>query len=157
MARIISNGEVKMSWLSAAPVDPSDITLTEIGAGTEITGFVSSIDTPLDGDAVDSSDLSSAFNKTVAGKFGGNVNATMYRDDTTDSAWALFPRNTTGYLVIRRFGGSDVAYADADEVEVWNLRVITRSSTPLDDGSVQMFTVNFAALDEPILDAVLST
>lgn len=157
MARLISNGEVKMSWLSAAPADPDAITLTEINAGTEITGFVSSIDTPLDGDAVDSSDLSSAFNKTVAGKFGGNVNATMYRDDAADAAWALFPRNTTGYLVIRRFGGSDTAYANLDEVEVWSLRVITRSSTPLDDGSVQMFNVNFAALDEPNLDAGLVT
>jgi hypothetical protein len=98
---------------------------------------------------VNSSDLSSAFNKTVAGKFGGNVNAQMYRDDTADTAFALFPRNTTGFIVIRRFGGSDVAIIAADEVDVWPLRVITRSDVPLDDESVQAFTCNFAALDEP--------
>ena len=135
--------------------DPDAPTAAEISAGTNITPFTSSLDTPLDGNAVDSSDLSSAFNKTVAGKFGGNVNAQMYRDDTTDTAFDLFPRNTTGYLVIRRFGGSDVAIAVADDVDVWNLRVITRSDVPLDDESVQAFAVNFAALDEPSIDVAV--
>jgi hypothetical protein len=144
--RLISNGEVKMQWLATASSPP---TIAEVNAGTEITGFISSLDTPLDGDAVDSSDLSSAFNKTVAGKFGGTVSASMYRDDTADTAFALLPRNTTGYLVIRRFGGSGVAFAAADEIDMWNLRVITRSDAALDDNAVQAFTVTFAALDEP--------
>jgi hypothetical protein len=116
---------------------------------------MSSLDTPLDGDAVDSSDLSSAFNKTVAGKFGGNVNATMYRDDTTDTAFDTFPRNTTGYMIIRRFGGSTVALGTGNDVDVWNLRVITRSDNTLDDNTVQAFTVNFAALDEPDIDVTV--
>jgi hypothetical protein len=116
---------------------------------------LSSLDTPLDGDAVDSSDLSSAFNKTVAGKFGGSVNGSMYRDDTTDTAFDLFPRNTTGYLIVRRFGGSTVALGTGDAVDVWNLRVITRSDATLDDNSVQMFTTEFATLDEPNIDVTV--
>lgn len=147
MPRLISNGEVRVWWLTT--VTPTAPTVAQINAGTDITGFVSSIDTPLDGDAVDASDLSSAFNKTVAGKFGGNVNSTMYRDDTTDTAFNLFPRNTTGYLVIRRFGGSTTAPAAAQKVDVWNLRVITRSDAALEDNTVQAFTANFAALNEP--------
>lgn len=155
MARIISNGEVRIVWVMTI-ADPDAPTVAEITAGTHVTGFISSLDTPLDGNAVDSSDLSSAFNKTVAGKFGGNVNAQMYRDDTADAAFALFPRNTTGYLVIRRFGGTDVAIAAADDVDVWPLRVITRSDVPLDDESVQAFTVNFAALDEPSINVTVA-
>lgn len=155
MARLISNGEVRIWWVDTIS-DPSAPTVAEITAGTDITGFLSSLDTPLDGNAVDSSDLSSAFNKTVAGKFGGNVNAQMYRDDTADDAFDLFPRNTTGYLVIRRFGGSDVAEAAGDEVDVWNLRVITRSDVPLDDESVQAFMANFAALDEPEINVTVA-
>jgi hypothetical protein len=126
-----------------------------VSGSIDITPFLSSLDTPLDGDAVDSSDLSSAFNKTVAGKFGGNVNGSMYRDDTTDTAFDTFPRNTTGYMIIRRFGGSDVALTTGDEVDVWNLRVITRSDNTLDDNSVQAFAVNFAALDEPDIDVTV--
>lgn len=156
MARIISNGEVKIWWVTTI-ADTTAPTVAEIGAGTDVTGFMSSLDTPLDGNAVDSSDLSSAFNKTVAGKFGGNVNAQMYRDDTDDDAFILFPRNTTGFLVIRRFGGSDVAVGAGDEVDVWPLRVITRSDVPLDDESVQAFTANFAALDEPDIAVTVAT
>lgn len=153
MPRLISNGEVKMQWLTTASSPP---TIAQVNAGTEITGFVSSLDTPLDGDAVDSSDLSSAFNKTVAGKFGGTVSASMYRDDTADTAFTLFPRNTTGYLVIRRFGGSGVAFAATNVIDMWNLRVITRSDAALDDNSVQAFTVTFAALDEPGIGLVVA-
>lgn len=155
MARLISNGEVRVWWVTTI-ADPAAPTVAEIGAGTDITPFMSSLDTPLDGNAVDASDLSSAFNKTVAGKFGGNVNAEMYRDDTADDAFDLFPRNTTGFIVIRRFGGSDTAEASGDLVDVWNLRVITRSDVALDDESVQAFTANFAALDEPDINVAVA-
>lgn len=154
MPRLISNGEVRIGW-AASISDPSAPTNAEVSGSIDITPFLSSLDTPLDGDAVDSSDLSSAFNKTVAGKFGGNVNGSMYRDDTTDTAFDTFPRNTTGYMIIRRFGGSDVALTTGDEVDVWNLRVITRSDNTLDDNSVQAFAVNFAALDEPDIDVTV--
>lgn len=155
MARIISNGEVLIFWVVTI-ADTTAPTVAEIAAGTDITPFLSSMDTPLDGDAVDSSDLSSAFNKTVAGKFGGSVNASMYRDDTADTAFDLFPRNTTGFAVIRRFGGSGVAIMAADDVDVWNLRVITRSDVALDDNTVQSFEVNFATLDEPDIDVAVA-
>lgn len=154
MPRLISNGEVRIGW-AAAVADPDNPTNAEVSGSTDITGFISSLDTPLDGDAVDSSDLSSAFNKTVAGKFGGSVNGSMYRDDTTDTAFDLFPRNTTGYLIVRRFGGSTVALTTGDDVDVWNLRVITRSDATLDDNSVQMFTTEFATLDEPSIDVTV--
>ena len=129
---------------------------TELNGGTDITPFMRSIDTPLEGEAVDASDLSSAFNKTVAGRYGGSVNGSFYRDETTDTAWDLFPRDTTGFAVIRRFGGSDTAWTSGDKVEVWSLRVITRSPAPLDTGAVQMFNVNFATLDTPTLNATVT-
>lgn len=154
MARLIANGEVRIGWATAI-ADPTAPTNAEVTGSTDITPFMSTLDTPLDGDAVDSSDLSSAFNKTVAGKFGGSVSASMYRDDTTDTAFDLFPRNTTGYMIIRRFGGSGVALGTGDDVDVWNLRVITRSDASLDDNTVQSFTTEFATLDEPDIDVAV--
>jgi len=154
MPRTISNGEVRIYWVTTISSTAAP-TVAEITAGTDITGFISSLDTPLDGNAPEASDLSSAFNKTVAGKFGGNVSAQMYRDDTADTAFALFPRGTTGYLVVRRFGGSTVAIAMADDVDVWYCRVITRSDVALDDESVQAFTVEMAALDEPDINVAV--
>ncbi|MDX1407625.1 MAG: hypothetical protein R3330_05810, partial [Saprospiraceae bacterium] len=85
---MISNGEVRIYFVSTI-ADPSAPTVAEITAGDDVTPYLSSLDTPLDGNAPDASDLSSAFNKTVAGKYGGNVTAQMYRDDTTDTAFDL--------------------------------------------------------------------
>lgn len=155
MPRVISNGEVRI-WFAPTIADTTAPTVAEITAGTDITPFLSSLDTPLDGNAPDASDLSSAFNKTVAGKFGGNVSGQMYRDDTTDAAFDAFPRGTTGYLVIRRFGGSETDATIGDEVDVWHVRVITRSDVALDDESVQMFTIDLAALDEPDIDVAVA-
>lgn len=155
MVRVISDGEVKIQW-AATISDTSAPTTTELGNGTELTGFLASLDTPLDGESVDSSDLSSAFNKNVAGTYGGGATGTFYRDDTTDTAWSTLPRNTTGYVVVRRFGGSTVAWASSDAVEVWPVRVITRSPSSMDRNSVQVFTVNFATTDEPVLSATIA-
>lgn len=155
MVRVIADGEVKISWVTtiASVTAP---TTAEMAAGTELTGYLSTLDTPLEGESVDSSDLSSAFNKSVAGTYGGGASGTFYRDDTTDTAWTTLPRNTLGHLVIRRFGGSTVDYASSDSVEVWPARVIARSPSSLDRNSVQVFNVNFATVDEPTLAATIA-
>lgn len=157
MARTIADGVVRISWVQTIS-SLSAPTTTELNAGTVISSELQSLDTPLDGEAVPSPDLSSAFRKTVAGTFGGEATGEFYRnDDGVDAAWALFSRNDTGYIVIRRFGGSDTAWTAADDVEVWPTRVITKSPAQMSaDGSVQMFTVNFATLDEPTLNAVVA-
>jgi len=161
MARRIYDGEIRVYWV------PGLATITNLSAptvvqitttGEDVTEFMASLDTPLEGEAAPSADLSSAFDKTVAGTFGGTVSAEMYREDlpADDIAWPLFVRNATGYFVIRRFGGSTVAITALDEVEVWPLRVITRSPAAAERGAVQTFNVNFAALDDPVLDAVVA-
>lgn len=149
MPRLIADGEVKIAWVPTI-VAPAAPTTAEITAGTDITEFIRSLETPEEASTPDASDVSSAFNKTVAGTFGGSVTAEMYRDDTADDAYTLFPRNTTGYLVLRRFGGSDVAFAAADEVEVRQLRVVSRSPANIERDTVQTFTVAFASLDSPV-------
>lgn len=158
MARIIADGEVRIHWVPGAAgiAAPAAPTAAEITAGQDVTPFFSSFDTPLDGEAVPAADLSSAYNVTVAGTFGGNVSVESYRESTTDTAWGLWPRATEGFFVIRRFGGSAVAIIAADEVEVYKVRIITRSPATLDRGSVQMFTIEAAVQEEPELEAVVA-
>lgn len=158
MARIIADGEVRIHWVpgAAAITDPAAPTTVQLGTGQDVTPFFSSFDTPLDGEAVPAADLSSAYNSTVAGTFGGNIAVESYRESVTDTAWGLWPRGTEGFFVIRRFGGSGVAIAAADEVEVYKVRIITRSPATLDRGSVQMFTIEAAVQEEPELEAVVA-
>lgn len=158
MARIIADGEVRIHWVpgAAAITNPAAPTVAELATGQDVTPFFSSMDTPLDGEATPAADLSSAFNKTVAGTFGGNIAVDAYRESVTDTAWGLWPRGTEGFFVIRRFGGSGVAIAAADEVEVYLVRVVTRSPATLDRGSVQMFNIAAAVQEEPELEAVVA-
>lgn len=161
MARRIYDGEIRLYWVPglATITNLSAPTVSQITTtGVDVTEFMASIDTPLEGEAAPSPDLSSAFDKTVAGTFGGTVTAEMYREDLAadDDAWPLFTRNATGYIVIRRFGGSTVAIVATNIVEVWPLRVITRSPSAAERGAVQTFTASFAALDDPVLDAVVA-
>lgn len=158
MARIIADGEVRIEWIPGADGvdDLAAPTVAELATGENVTPFFSSMDTPLDGEATPAADLSSAFNKTVAGTFGGNVSVESYRESVTDEAWGLWPRTTEGVFVIRRFGGSDVAIAVGDDVETYLIRVVTRSPATLDRGSVQMFTIEAAVQEEPNLEAVVA-
>lgn len=160
MARLIADGEVRVEWVPGEDgiSDPSAPTTAELATGQNVTEELASLSTPLEGEALPSPDLSSAFQKTVAGTFGGSVEAEMYRnDDGSDVAWVLFERNVTGWFVVRRFGGSDVAIATSDEVECWPVRCITRSPSDMDaGGSIQMFNSAFATLDEPTMDAVVA-
>ena len=157
MARLIADGEVRIQWVpgESAIADPSAPTKTEIDTGTDITPDLASVDTPLDGEATASPDLSSAFNKTVAGTYGAEVTIEGYRDDTNDVLYPLFPRGTRGFLVVRRFGGSDVAMEVADVVDVFACRVVSRSNAPLDRGSVQMFSTQMAVGQEPTEDVAI--
>jgi hypothetical protein len=155
MSRQIADGEVRIYWVPTIAVKTAP-TVAEITGGTELTPFLSSLDTPLDGETADSSALSSAFNTSVPGTFGGGATGTFYRDDTTDTAYTTLPRLTSGHIVIRRFGGSTTAIAISDAVEVWEVTVITRSPTTLDRNNVQMFTVDFATIVEPVLNAVVA-
>lgn len=158
MARIIADGEVRIEWVPGASgiADPTAPTTAEIATGTDVTPFFASMDTPLDGEAAPAPDLSSAFNKTVAGTFGGNTSVEAYRESATDAAWALWSRGDEGFFVIRRFGGSDVAIVTPNEVEVYKVRVITKSPATLDRGSVQMFTIEAAVQEEPELAAIIA-
>ena len=158
MSRIIADGEVRIEFVPGATgiSDPTGPTVAEMATGQDVTIYFSSMDTPLDGEAVPAPDLSSAFNSTVAGTFGGNLSLDAYRESVTDTAWGLWPRGTEGFFVVRRFGGADVAIALADEVEVYFIRSVSRSPATLDRGSVQMFGIEAAVQVEPTLDGVIA-
>ena len=157
MARVIPDGEVRISEV-ATIADTTAPTAAEIAAGTDITPFIQSIETPLEGNRVPSGDLASAFRKTSPGKFGGDVTMDIHRGTVAldDTAYDLFPRDTQTHIVIRRFGGSTVAIIAADVVEVWPVRVVTRSPHSLEEEALQMVTVDMAATDAPDIDVAVA-
>lgn len=160
MARLIPDGTSKVTWAPTVASKAAPTTSEVITSGIDLTPFITGagIDTPEEGEVVDASDLSSAFNKNVPGVYGGSASGEFFRDDASDTAWTTLARGTSGNLVISRFGGSgtDNAIASGDSVEVWPVRVSSRSNTRLARNDVLRFVVSFATTDEPALIATVT-
>lgn len=153
MARFIPDGTLRLVFAPSI-ADLAEPTLGEIEAGTEATGFLRSLSTPLEGSTVDISDVGSRYNKTAPGTFGGQeVTAEFYRDDdqSEDTMWNLLARGTTTHAVIARRGGSgtDGEIDTGDYVDVWKLQVITRNPGDYARNEPTGFMVSFSVPEEP--------
>jgi len=160
MARFIPDGVLEVVFATAV-TDMSAPTLSEITAGTRATGFLRSLSTPLEGSTVDISDVSSKYNKTTSGTYGGQeVTAEFYRDSdqANDTIWNLLPRGTVVYLIVARRGGGGVdgIIDTGDYVDVWKLEVITRNPSDYSRNEPTGFMVSFAVPEEPVEDVTVA-
>lgn len=152
MARYIGAGNSELIF-AITITTTSAPTAAEINAGVDLTGFLTDggISTPLDGSTVDVSDMSSRFNKTQAGTFGGqNLTAELFRDDSADTAWTTLPRDTVGYFVISREGFATAGTAvSGDLVDVWPITVISRNMADIARNEAARFTAECAVTNVP--------
>lgn len=143
--------------------DKTAPTLVEIAAGTDLTPFLRSIDTPLEGNTVDAATGESAYNSTVAGTYGGQpVTGEFTRDDdptgADDTAWNTLPFRTQGYFVVARRGGSGVggALAAGDAVDVFPIDVSSRTPAAYGRNELSRFMINAAVPTPPEFDAIVA-
>lgn len=157
MSRIASTGVIAAKFVPtiasiAAP------TTAEITAGTDLTPLLTrdGLTTPSDGSTIDVAGANNRYNATASGSYGGQpITIKMFRDTVsgTDLGWTTLPRQTQGYLVIRRFGGttnsSGDAFASGQKVEVWPIDVLSRTMLPIADNEAQKFEVQCAVPSAP--------
>lgn len=158
MARRGSTEVIRVAYV-ATIADTSAPTVAELTAGVNLTPFMlrNGLSTPQTGSTVDTSDAASRQNTQAAGTYGGdNWSYRGYRDDGTDTAWDTLEPGTEGFLVIRRFGGSDAAFAAADKVEVAPIEVVSRSMNDTADNESQNFTASLAVTGQVKTDAVVA-
>lgn len=153
MARLIANENVNVHFTStvaniAAP------TVAEITAGTDLTGFLVTLEASTRGNQVPTPAFDSLFETSIPGTVQASFRAEFYRDDTADDAWDLLPRGTEGYFVIDRFDSA--VPVSGDTVEVWPVRVISRSALPLTTNDSQRFQVECSVDEEPNEAAVVA-
>lgn len=151
MARRGSTGELRISFVPTI-VNLAAPTTAEVTAGTDLTGFLTrdGLATPNSASTIDISDLAERRNKRAPGTYGGDDwTLTLYRDsvDADDDAWTLLVKDLTGNLVVRRFGGSTVALAATNKVEVAKITVISRVMDSPGADTPQTFTVTLAVAD----------
>lgn len=156
MVRYVPEGTVEFSYVATIAV-PAAPTAAELNAGVDLTEFsVGDLDMPFEGQTADAADLSSRFNKTVPGDYGGSSGSASFHKDTVtgnDTAWTTLPRNTVGYLVVATRGlATPGTFAVADIVDIWPIEVLSRSLNAQARNQSLRFTVNMAITDEPTED-----
>lgn len=131
----------------------------EIAGSVDLTGFVISITAQTTGNIVPVPTLKTKFETSIQGTYGASFTADMYRDDATDTAWAVLPRNTKGFFIISRFGGRSTAVPGlpitGDVVEVWPIIVVARSASNLASNTAEMFTLTCSVPTPPNEGAVV--
>jgi hypothetical protein len=157
MARYTHETMTQVWWVvtianKAAP------TAAEITAGTALGGFIAKDGVAVNytTNKVDSSTITENFNSQLAGSTGADVELTMFRDNTADTAWNLWVHGTNGFLVIRRGVASATAATAAQKVEVYPAQQLQ----PVPDNSAQDAQVRFiagiAVTSEPNLKATVA-
>ena len=152
MSRVIGAGVFELAHVTTI-ADYTAMTAAEGNAGQFLTTYMTDggAATPFDGSIVDAADMSSKFNKTAAGTFGGNpLTLEFYRDDVADTAWTQLARGVAGFIVLSRFGlAAPGTFAVADIIDVWPIEVITRNPMDVVRNEMQKFSVECAVTDVP--------
>jgi hypothetical protein len=159
MARLVFEEKMRVKFVTtlASRTAPSAAALN---AGTDITSLVAKdgVNPGTSENMVDTGDISTAFDAQTIGSWGANLALTFYKDDATDTAWDLFPRGTTGNIVIAPFGfgGASNAAASGDKVYVFPVQAQQPQIAPSAANERQSFTTTFAVTSEPAYRAVVA-
>lgn len=122
MAQFAYDGNVRLARV-ASIADISAPTTVELGGGLDLSCML-----PKDGwqpnnntNSVEAGKLCQTYDANVPGTWGGEVQATFFRDSDPllDVAWNTFRYGDEGFMVIRYGIPYDDAWANGQPVEVW--------------------------------------
>jgi hypothetical protein len=154
MGRFIPN---ENSYIGFSPTVPTDLAapkIADITAAIDLTDLISGVNFSATGSALPTPSLASLFETSIPGTTTATATLDAYRDDVDDLAWETLPRATVGCVFISRYGGKPSVAGD--KLEVWPVRVISRTASNLTNNTVQTFTATFSVSVEPSEDSVLS-
>lgn len=155
--RLVFEGRTNVYWLTAC-ANIAAPTVAEITAGVALTTFVSKdgVATNATTNNVDSATIAEVFDAQVVGSWGGEVELTMFRDATADTAWNLCVYGTAGFLVIDRFRVSGVLPSATHKVEVWPAQMHQPVPENSASNALQRFVAKFAITSAPNLKATVA-
>lgn len=157
MSRLIPN---ENTWLGFATTVASIAapTAAEVDAAVELAPFLISLNASSRGNVVPTPSLDTLFETSIPGTVQASFDADFYRDDDNDLAWETLPRATEGYFVISRFGGTGTANLPiaTDEVEVWPVMIVSRSSANMTSNTAMTFTLSCSVPSEPDEAAIVA-
>lgn len=157
MARLIPNDNTWVGFASSI-ANIHAPTAAEINAAINLTGFLISLNASSRGNTVPTPAFDTLFETTTTGTSAATFDADFYRDSAVDTAWTTFPRGTSGFFIISRFGGSGSLNkpTSSDHVEIWPIAVTSRTMANMSNNTVLTFTVSCAVNIEPDENATVA-
>lgn len=155
---LVNDGFTKVTFVPASPgiADIKAPTVSELTATgcidleTRITpdGYKNDVSSA----SVDTSSLASTFDTTEEGRSSFDTALTLKRgDDAPDNDWETkLPFRAAGFMVVRRDVVRTAAYAAADKVEVFPVRVGRWQPVSPAANSVQKITVPLRVTADPV-------
>jgi hypothetical protein len=158
MARFVYEGKTNVYWLVTITTTATPTT-TEIAAGVDLTNFVAKdgVAVNINTNNVDSATIAEVFDAQVAGSWGADLQLTMFRDDSADTAWTTCTYGSNGYVVIDRFNASGTDPAVGEKVEVWPAQMHQPSPQNSATNTQVRFIESFAVRAAPSLSATVTT
>ena len=158
MSRVIPNEQTWIGFTTTRPANLDAPTDAEIDACIVLTPFIVSLNPSAQGNTVPTPNLDILFETSVPGTNQASFTGDFYRDDELDTAWDTLPRGTSGYFIVSRFGGAGTNQKPTvgDAVEVWPVKVVSRTPAALASNTVQTFTVTASVPEEPSEDALVA-
>lgn len=151
MARILCDGNTKVTWVPAIADITAPKASTELAAAgsVDLQDYITPDGVNLGNSeaTVDASVLSSTAEYELPGRYKITLDFTCQRDDTTasDKAWTTLVRSAKGFVVIRRTKPASTAYAVADTVEVYTVTVGKRQMQKPAKNALATFVVHLYA------------
>lgn len=152
-----NDGKIRVQWVTTLSSITAP-TAAQLNAGTRLDTFITKdgLTVPADQNNVDVAVLSDTFDAQTVGSFGGAIEITGVRDDTTETFWNLCVYGTVGWLVIRRGPSGSSTFAATQKVEVYP--VVMHQPVPAQTGGNTMaqFTMQFPVTSQPELKATVA-
>lgn len=154
MSTLIPNENCFIAFSTVMPASALLIpNAAEVAAAIELTDFIISLTANATGNTVPTPKLGSLFEPSIPGTSTAQFSAEMYRDSVAleDLAWNTLPRNVAGVFYIARFGGTgpNLLPVATNKVEVWPVRVTSRSASPMSSNTAQTFSLTCSVPREP--------
>lgn len=150
--RVIPNENSWIGFTTTKPFSLSAPTDVEIAAATKLTGLVISLTASATGNSIPTPNLENLFETSIPGTTTASFTGDFYRDDADDLAWETLERGTSGYFLISRFGGTgaDNSPDVGETLEVWPVRILSRTASAMASNTAQTFTCTAAVPDVPV-------
>ena len=157
MARLVYEGRTNVYWATTVASKTAP-TVAEITAATPLTNFITKDGVAVNQttNTVDSATIAETFDSKLVGSWDAELELTMFRDDSADTAWNLCVLGTNGYVIVDQFRVSGVLPSAGNKVMVFPAQMHQPGPENSATNTQNRFVEKFAVTSAPVYSATVA-